>query len=74
MFGLASGIFFLGYLLFEVPSNVMLERVGARLWIARIMISLGTVSAATAFVTGATQLLRRCASCSAWRRPASSRA
>jgi D-galactonate transporter len=50
MFGLASGIFFLGYVLFEVPSNVMLERFGARLWIARITISWGLLSAATAFV------------------------
>jgi ACS family tartrate transporter-like MFS transporter len=56
MFGLASGIFFLGYVLFEVPSNVMLERFGARLWIARIMISWGVLSAATAFVSAPTQL------------------
>lgn len=52
MFGLGSGIFFLGYTLFEVPSNVMLERFGARLWIARIMISWGVLSAAMAFVQG----------------------
>lgn len=56
MFGFASGIFFLGYVLFEVPSNVILERVGARLWIARIMISWGLLSACTAFVTGANSL------------------
>jgi ACS family tartrate transporter-like MFS transporter len=51
MFGLASGIFFIGYVLFEVPSNIVMERVGARLWIARIMISWGLLSAATAFVS-----------------------
>src|ERR1041385_2802129 len=40
-FGFGSGIFFLGYCLFEVPSNLVLERVGARLWIARIMVTWG---------------------------------
>jgi D-galactonate transporter len=44
-FGLGAGIFFLGYFLFEVPSNIVLHRVGARLWIARIMISWGLLSA-----------------------------
>jgi MFS transporter, ACS family, tartrate transporter len=52
VFGLGSGIFFIGYILFEVPSNVMLERFGARIWIARIMISWGVLSAAMAFVQG----------------------
>jgi ACS family tartrate transporter-like MFS transporter len=52
VFGLGSGIFFIGYVLFEVPSNVMLERFGARVWIARIMISWGVLSAAMAFVQG----------------------
>jgi ACS family tartrate transporter-like MFS transporter len=56
MYGLASGIFFLGYVLFEVPSNLIMERVGARLWIARIMISWGLLSAGTAFVTSPNQL------------------
>ena len=51
-FGFASGIFFWGYFIFEVPSNVIMEKVGARLWIARIMISWGILAAATAFVTG----------------------
>src|ERR1700688_586128 len=51
-FGLAAGIFFLGYCTFEIPSNLMLYRVGARRWIARIMISWGIVSAATIFVVG----------------------
>lgn len=54
-FGFAAGIFFIGYLLFEVPSNLLLERFGARKWIARIMISWGIVAALTAFVQDATQ-------------------
>jgi MFS transporter, ACS family, tartrate transporter len=51
-FGLAAGVFFLGYSVFEIPSNLLLYRFGARRWIARIMISWGLVSAATAFVIG----------------------
>jgi MFS family permease len=51
-FGLAAGVFFLGYSTFEIPSNLMLYRFGARRWLARIMISWGLVSAATAFVVG----------------------
>ena len=51
-FGLAAGIFFVGYSLFEIPSNLLLYRFGARRWLARIMISWGLVSAATAFVVG----------------------
>ncbi len=51
-FGLAAGIFFLGYSTFEIPSNLLLYRVGARRWLARIMISWGLVSAANAFVVG----------------------
>src|SRR6202048_2358927 len=51
-FGLAAGILFLGYCLFEVPSNLLLYRFGARRWLARIMISWGIVSAATACVVG----------------------
>src|SRR5271170_2328201 len=50
VYGLGAGIFFLGYFLFEVPSNLILEKVGARLWIARIMFTWGLVSMATAFV------------------------
>jgi ACS family tartrate transporter-like MFS transporter len=49
-FGLGAGLFFIAYFLFEVPSNLFLERVGARVWIARIMISWGIVSAAFAFI------------------------
>jgi MFS family permease len=51
-FGLAAGIFFVGYSLFEVPSNLMLYRFGARRWLARIMISWGIVSTAMVFVVG----------------------
>jgi MFS transporter, ACS family, tartrate transporter len=50
MFGFGVGIFFFGYFIFEVPSNLILERVGARRWIARIMISWGLISASFAFV------------------------
>jgi MFS transporter, ACS family, tartrate transporter len=52
MFGLGSGLFFVTYFIFEVPSNLVLEKVGARLWIARILITWGLVSAATALVVG----------------------
>ena len=51
-YGMAAGAFFWGYFLFEVPSNLILEKVGARIWIARIMISWGILSGATAFVVG----------------------
>jgi ACS family tartrate transporter-like MFS transporter len=52
-FGLGAGVFFIGYFLFEIPSNLILERVGARAWIARIMISWGAVAMAMAMVRGA---------------------
>ena len=52
-YGLGAGLFFLGYCLFEIPSNLILERVGARRWIARIMIGWGIVSMGTMFVTDA---------------------
>src|SRR5262245_59813071 len=51
-FGLGAGLFFLTYFLLEVPSNVALERIGARRWFARIMFTWGVVSGATAFVRG----------------------
>ena len=51
-YGMAAGAFFWGYVLFEVPSNIILEKVGARLWIAGIMITWGIISGATAFATG----------------------
>ncbi len=50
VFGTGAGLFFLGYVLFEIPSNLVLARVGARAWIARIMITWGIISACTAFV------------------------
>ena len=50
MFGFGAGIFFFGYFIFEVPSNLVLEKVGARRWIARIMISWGVMSVSFAFV------------------------
>ena len=51
IFGFASGIFFWGYFLFEVPSNLMLQKVGARLWMCRICVTWGVLSMMTAFVT-----------------------
>lgn len=55
-FGFISGIFFLGYFLFEVPSNAMLNKFGARIWIARILISWGIIAALSAFAQNATHL------------------
>ena len=57
VYGQAAGIFFLSYFLFEVPSNLALERFGARKWIARIMLSWGIISGGMAFVTGETSFL-----------------
>ena len=58
VYGFGAGIFFIGYALFEVPSNLILARVGARLWIARIMITWGILSVAMMFVSGRDELLR----------------
>ncbi len=55
VFGLGAGIFFLGYFLFELPSNMLMHRIGARIWIARIMITWGLLSALFAFVKTPTQ-------------------
>jgi MFS transporter, ACS family, tartrate transporter len=52
MYGLGAGIFFLSYAVFEVPSNIVLQKVGARLWIARIMITWGIISGLMAMATG----------------------
>jgi ACS family tartrate transporter-like MFS transporter len=52
VFGFGGGIFFLGYFLFEVPSNVILEKVGARAWIARILVTWGIISGLTALTVG----------------------
>ena len=80
VYGLGAGIFFIGYFLFEVPSNLILHRVGARRWLARIMITWAVVSAGMAALgpvrtawpdrSGHTPSTR-CASCSARPRPAS---
>ncbi len=53
IYGAGAGIFFVGYILFEVPSNLALQRFGARIWIARIMISWGLIAIAMALITGA---------------------
>ena len=88
IYGFGAGIFFIGYFIFEVPSNVILERVGARIWIARIMITWGLISSAfmftgdihwgpiATFFTALTRSSRStsCDSGSAWRRRVSSRA
>ena len=54
VYGLGAGLFFIGYFIFEVPSNLILHRVGARVWIARIMIVWGLVSMAFMFLNGVT--------------------
>ena len=56
VFGTIAGIFFLSYFIFEIPSNVILHRVGARLWIARIMITWGIVTILTGFVRNVTDI------------------
>jgi len=53
-FGLGAGLFFLGYFVFEVPSNMIMYKVGARIWMARIMVTWGIVAGAQAFVVGET--------------------
>ena len=53
VYGIGAGIFFIGYFFFEVPSNLLMRKVGARYWIARIMIGWGIISAATALTNGA---------------------
>lgn len=55
-FGLLSGIFFIGYFLFEVPSNLLLHKIGARIWIARILITWGLIATLTGFVQNVHQL------------------
>ena len=57
VFGLAGGIFFLSYFLFEIPSNLAMQRFGASKWLARVMVTWGLVAGATAFVTGPTGFL-----------------
>ena len=55
VFGLGAGLFFVAYIVFEIPSNLILDRIGARVWIARIMITWGVLSALTMFVTSPLQ-------------------
>jgi MFS transporter, ACS family, tartrate transporter len=55
-FGLLSGIFFWGYFIFEIPSNLLLHKLGARIWIARILVSWGIVAILTGFARTATHL------------------
>ncbi|WP_163566564.1 MFS transporter [Fodinicola feengrottensis] len=55
-YGLGAGLFFIGYFLFEIPSNLILHRVGARLWIARIMVSWGVVAVVMAAIQGPVSL------------------
>ena len=57
VYGFGAGVFFIGYFIFEVPSNVLLERIGARIWIARIMLTWGLVSGCMALVSGPTSFL-----------------
>src|SRR4051794_2068554 len=57
LFGIAAGVFFIGYLLLEVPSNLLLHRFGARRWIARILVSWGIVATIMAFTPNATVLI-----------------
>ena len=54
IYALGAGIFFIGYFLFEVPSNLVLHRVGARLWMARILVTWGIISSTMMFVKGTT--------------------
>src|ERR671937_590402 len=54
VFGFGAGIFFVGYFIFEVPSNLIMERVGARIWMARILVTWGVISSAMMFLTGPT--------------------
>ncbi|MCM3654812.1 MFS transporter [Metabacillus litoralis] len=56
VFGLLSGVFFIGYFLFEIPSNLIMHKVGAKIWIARIMITWGIITIFTAFVQSVTHL------------------
>ncbi|MCE0464547.1 MULTISPECIES: MFS transporter [Pseudomonas] len=53
-YGFGAGLFFIGYALFEVPSNILLQRIGARIWLTRIMLTWGLVAAAMAFIQNET--------------------
>ncbi len=71
VYGLGAGIFFLGYFFFEVPSNLLLQRIGARKTIMRITIGWGLICDRDDVRDDAGDVLLRCASCSACSRPAS---
>ena len=71
VYGLGAGMFYVGYMIFELPSNLILHRVGARRWISRIMVSWGLVSASMMFVRDG-KASTFCESCWAWPRRASS--
>jgi MFS family permease len=73
VYGLGAGIFFLGYFVFEVPSNMILHKVGRALWIARIMITWGIISGAMAYVT-TPEMFYIMRFLLGWPKPASSRA
>src|ERR1700674_5956215 len=60
VYGVGAGIFFLGYFAFEIPSNMILHRVGARIWICRVIVTWGIVSALTALVHTAFQFYAAC--------------
>src|SRR5262245_26786635 len=55
-FGLLAGIFFIGYVIFEVPSNLLMHKIGARIWIARILVTWGIIATLTGFVHNLTEL------------------
>src|SRR5215813_3757965 len=55
-FGLLAGIFFFGYFIFEIPSNLLLHRLGARVWLTRIIITWGILAACASLVQSVTQL------------------
>jgi len=68
VFAWGAGIFFIGYFIFEVPSNLALEKFGASRWIARIMVTWGIISAAWRWCP-VSEAFTRCVFSSAWRRP-----
>jgi MFS transporter, ACS family, tartrate transporter len=72
VYGIGAGIFFIGYFVFEIPSNLILEKIGARIWIARIMITWGIISSAMFLVGGETSFSISCAFSWASPRPGSS--
>lgn len=72
-FGFGAGLFFLGYVLFEVPSNLVMHRVGARIWMSRIMVTWGLVATGSALPRGSPASTSS-GSCLGWPRPASFRA